>query len=141
MPPIRSRLIKTCLPVFVLALFGCTAQPSVAPPPAPARQPETARPVAGEAEPRRSFEVTATAYNSAGSRTTSTGKRLEHGHRVIAVSADLLNGGLPYGSEVRIEGLPDTYTVADVMPSRWRRRMRRRFGPWCGCSSMRRLRP
>lgn len=81
------------------------------------------------AEPDHLLEVTATAYTSHPEQTwgdpfeAAWGDRLGDGVRGIAVSRDLLRAGLERGTEVRIEGLPGTYTVLDKMHGRWRRRI------------------
>lgn len=66
--------------------------------------------------------VHATAYNSTPEQTqgdprlTASGVRLEPGMRVIAVSPDLAERGLAFGTKVRIEGMPGTWEVVDRMP-------------------------
>jgi 3D (Asp-Asp-Asp) domain-containing protein len=76
-----------------------------------------------------SLEVTATAFNSVRSQTrgdptlTAWGVRLEPGMKVIAVSRDLIREGLTNGVEVKIEGLPGTYAVADKLNRRFVRRI------------------
>jgi len=73
--------------------------------------------------------VTASAYNSLPKQTnehpsrTAWGDELRPGMKAIAVSRDLLQAGLSYGSWVRIEGLPGRYRVLDKMHSRWSRKI------------------
>lgn len=80
-------------------------------------------------EPRRSIEVTATAYTSRVSETSGDpyraawNNKLSPGEKAIAVSRDLLKLGLTNGAAVEIEGLPGVYTVRDKMNKRWRRRI------------------
>ncbi len=76
------------------------------------------------------MEVTATAYNSLPEQThaehpdiTAWGDKLKPGIKGIAVSRDLLNMGLTYNTEVKIEGLSGTYTVLDKMNKRWTKRI------------------
>jgi 3D (Asp-Asp-Asp) domain-containing protein len=107
---------------FLLALLaeGCApfARPAL-PPPAP-------RPPAPTV---RELEVTATAYNSHPSQTegdsnqTASGELLRPGLRALAVSDDLFQSGLGFGSRVEIEGLPGEWIVMDRMHSRWRRKI------------------
>lgn len=79
--------------------------------------------------PNRSLTVTATAYNSTLAQTnaqpgvTAFGDTLLPGVKAIAVSRDLLDSGLTYGTEVRIDSLPGTYRVMDKMNRRWRRKI------------------
>lgn len=75
---------------------------------------------------KKSMEVTATAYNSLAAQThrdhpaiTAWGDTLKPGMKAIAVSRDLIDSGLIYGTEVKIEGLKGTYTVRDKMNKRW----------------------
>ena len=73
--------------------------------------------------------VTATAYNSVASQTDDTpdvaawGDSLKPGMKTIAVSRDLLEMGLSYGSSVRIDGMEGEYVVLDKMAKRWRKRI------------------
>ena len=75
------------------------------------------------------MEVTATAYNSHKSQTqgdpniTAWGDTLKPGMKAIAVSRDLIQKGLTSGVKVKIEGLPDTYTVRDKMNRRWKEKI------------------
>lgn len=78
----------------------------------------------------KSMEVTATAYNSLAAQThrdhpalTAWGDTLKPGMKAIAVSRDLIDSGLIYGTEVKIEGLKGTYTVRDKMNKRWNRKI------------------
>jgi 3D (Asp-Asp-Asp) domain-containing protein len=76
--------------------------------------------------PQITLRVTASAYNSLREQTddtpqlTSSGVLLEPGMRVIAVSPDLLEMGLDYGTLVEIEGLSGEWRIVDRMASRWR---------------------
>ncbi len=70
--------------------------------------------------------VTATAYNSVEAQTkkgnpylTAWGDALKPGEKAIAVSRDLIEEGLGYAQEVKIEGLSGTYVVKDKMNKRW----------------------
>jgi 3D (Asp-Asp-Asp) domain-containing protein len=73
--------------------------------------------------------VTATAYNATAAQTnsqpaiTAFGDTLRPGIKAIAVSRDLLDSGLVYGTSVQIEGLPGTYQVMDKMARRWRKKI------------------
>ena len=66
--------------------------------------------------------VRATAYNSTPAQTqgdprlTASGVRLEPGMRALAVSPDLAERGLDFGTRVRIDGVPGTWEVLDRMP-------------------------
>ena len=78
----------------------------------------------------KSMEVTATAYNSLAAQThkdhpalTAWGDTLKPGMKAIAVSRDLIDSGLTYGTEVEIEGLEGTYTVRDKMNKRWNQKI------------------
>ena len=78
----------------------------------------------------KTIEVTATAYNSlekqtkkGDSKTTAWGTELEPGMKAIAVSRDLIEQGLDFDTEVKIEGLPGTYRVVDKMNKRWNNRI------------------
>ncbi len=81
------------------------------------------------AQADRTLEVTATAYNSLpdqgqGDPTIAAwGAKLRPGMKAIAVSRDLIQLGLTNGVEVRIDGLPGTYTVLDKTAKRWKRRI------------------
>lgn len=73
------------------------------------------------------LEVTATAFNSTRAQTdgnpfdTACGVKLQPGERVIAVSPDLAEQGLVCGTELRIDGMEGTWTVADVTSARHQR--------------------
>ena len=73
------------------------------------------------------LDVTASAYNSLPEQTdetphlTASGTTLRPGMRVIAVSPDLLEMGLRYGTLVEIEGFSGEWRVVDRMANRWRR--------------------
>jgi 3D (Asp-Asp-Asp) domain-containing protein len=77
----------------------------------------------------KTFRVTATAYNSLAYQTSSEpnitafGDRLKPGLRYIAVSRDLLDSGLVYNTQVKIEGFDSLFTVKDKMNKRWRKRI------------------
>jgi 3D (Asp-Asp-Asp) domain-containing protein len=77
----------------------------------------------------QNLEVTATAYNSVpgqglGDPTiTAWGDKLKPGMHVIGVSPDLVEMGLDHGTEVRIDGLSEVYTVMDKTNSRFQRRI------------------
>lgn len=78
---------------------------------------------------QKSFNVTATAYNSLAYQTSSNpnitafGDSLIPGKRYIAVSRDLLDSGLVHNTEVKIEGFDSTFLVKDKMNRRWRKRI------------------
>src|SRR5262245_31259000 len=73
------------------------------------------------------LQVDASAYNSLPAQTdetprlTASGVLLKPGMQVIAVSPDLLDMGLSYGTVVEIEGLAGEWRVVDRMANRWRR--------------------
>lgn len=75
------------------------------------------------------LKVTATAYTSATNQTDATpflaawNNKIKPGDRIIAVSRDLLKGGLKNGSKVKISGLKGYYTVRDKMNKRWNRKI------------------
>lgn len=68
--------------------------------------------------------VTATAFNSTRAQTdsrpteTACGDKLKIGSRVIAVSRDLSDQGLVCGTQVKIEGFDEPWTVADLTAAR-----------------------
>lgn len=76
-----------------------------------------------------SLAVTATAYTSHPHETDDTpvltawGDTLKPGMKAIAVSRDLIDKGLTYGTKVSIEGVSGTYTVRDKMHKRWHRKI------------------
>jgi 3D (Asp-Asp-Asp) domain-containing protein len=116
--PARAPVVALSL-VLLAGLPGCALfrRPSAPPvPPAPPRANE--------------LDVTATAYNSLPDQTgpgdprlTASGTTLEPGMRVVAVSDDLYEMGLRFGTRVWIEGMPGEWRVEDRMASRWRRRI------------------
>ena len=77
----------------------------------------------------KSFQVTATAYNSLAYQTSSNpnitayGDSLKPGLRYIAVSRDLLDSGLVHNTKVKIQGFDSLFTVKDKMNRRWRKRI------------------
>ncbi len=77
----------------------------------------------------KTFQVTATAYNSLAYQTDSSpnitafGDSLKPGKRYIAVSRDLLDSGLVHNTEVKIEGFDSLFMVKDKMNRRWRKRI------------------
>jgi 3D (Asp-Asp-Asp) domain-containing protein len=108
--------------VALLAAASCVTGPGPASrraPPSPAHVPPAAH----------ELEVTATAYNSLPAQgegdptLTASGRHLEPGMRALAVSPDLLEAGLDYGTHVHVEGLPGEWVVLDRMAPRWRRRI------------------
>lgn len=83
----------------------------------------------GAMRPDHTMSVTASAYNSTPAQTDENpndgawGDLITPGMQVIAVSPDLVDAGLTRGTELRIEGLPGTWTVLDRTASRHRRRI------------------
>ena len=77
----------------------------------------------------RSMKVTATAYNSLSGQTSghpseaAWGDTLKPGMKAVAVSRDLLDSGLTYGTKIKIEGLKGTYVVRDKMNARWTKKI------------------
>src|SRR5690606_36954924 len=75
------------------------------------------------------LEVTATAYNSFASQTSSNpnitawGDSLVPGKKYIAVSRDLIRMGLTHNTPVRLEGFEGVYWVKDKMHPRWKMRI------------------
>lgn len=74
--------------------------------------------------------VTATAFNSLPGQgagddhsLAAWGDTLVPGMKAIAVSRDLLEQGLDYGTPVRIEGLDGIWYVRDKMHRRWRNKI------------------
>jgi len=100
--------------LLVLLASGCAVLRPAPPPPSPA--------------PRgvHELEVDATAFNSLAGQTdaqphvTASGERLRPGLRALAVSADLEEAGLTFGTRVEIEGYGE-WIVLDRMAPRWRR--------------------
>ncbi len=100
---------------LVLLVSGCASL--VRPPPSvPAPAPRGVR----------ELQVDATAFNSLEGQTdgeprlTASGERLRPGVRALAVSADLEEAGLTFGTRVEIEGYGE-WVVLDRMAPRWRR--------------------
>lgn len=78
----------------------------------------------------QSTTVTATAYNTTEAQTkkgnmglAAWGDQLVPGMRAIAVSRDLIEKGLRHEAQVKIEGLPGTWTVRDKMNKRWQNKI------------------
>jgi len=82
-----------------------------------------------EKQEQRTMEVTATAYNSLRGQTLGNpteaawGDTLKPGMKAIAVSRDLIDSGLTYGTKVEIENLPGKYIVRDKMNARWTKKI------------------
>lgn len=118
---------------FVLSLIaGCNSNTPSSPRTEPAAPSAERVPSAGAEANAGHWErlkVTATAYNSVESQTSSHpfvgawGNKLVPGMKGIAVSRDLLDMGLHHNSRVHIEGLEGEYSVVDVMNKRWRMRI------------------
>jgi 3D (Asp-Asp-Asp) domain-containing protein len=74
------------------------------------------------------MQVDATAFNSLAAQTdsqphlTASGERLRPGLRALAVSADLEELGLTFGTTVEIDGYGE-WVVLDRMAARWRRKI------------------
>jgi 3D (Asp-Asp-Asp) domain-containing protein len=118
----RSRVIV----VGALVLAGCATQaPPRAPPPQPPPAPAPAPPPPPEA---RELEVSATAFNSVAEQTDgqprlmASGAPLRPGLRALAVSRDLEQAGLVFGTRVEIDGYGE-WVVLDRMAARWRRKI------------------
>src|SRR5690606_29514780 len=115
MPPVTPlrtvRLALVAGAVLALSIVATCAAPRREAP-----EPERAAP------PARSAVVTATAYTSHPEQTqgdpfeTASGETLRPGMRVLAVSPDLLEAGLDFGTRVRIEGQDGEWTVRDRLP-------------------------
>ncbi|MDA3920279.1 MAG: hypothetical protein PF501_06325 [Salinisphaera sp.] len=78
----------------------------------------------------KTMEVTATSFTLAPDETkahdvgvSASGHVLKPRSKAIAVSRDLLKKGLSFGTKVKIENLPGTYTVRDKMHRRWRKKI------------------
>lgn len=77
----------------------------------------------------KSFQVTATAYNSLAYQTSSNphitafGDSLKPGLPYVAVSRDLLDSGLVHNTKLKIEGFDGIFIVKDKMNRRWRKRI------------------
>jgi 3D (Asp-Asp-Asp) domain-containing protein len=102
-----------CAGGAALALAVACARPArERPPEAPAAKPA----------PATSALVTASAYTSHPDQTdgdpfvTASGRRLEPGMRALAVSGDLFEAGLDFGTRVRVEGMEGEWVVLDRMP-------------------------
>src|SRR5690606_4913177 len=113
MPPVTPlrtvRLALVAGAVLALSIVATCA--------APRREaPERAGPRA------RGGGVPARAYTSHPEQTqgdpfeTASGETLRPGMRVLAVSPDLLEAGLDFGTRVRIEGQDGEWTVRDRLP-------------------------
>lgn len=82
-----------------------------------------------ESQPVQTLEVTATAYNSLRGQTLGNpteaawGDTLKPGMKAVAVSRDLIDSGLTYGTKVRIDDLPGEYVVRDKMNARWTKKI------------------
>ena len=113
-----ASLSSVSLAVLLATACAHFARSSV-PPPAPAPP----APLAHE------LDVTASAYNSTPEQTdghpklTASGDTLRPGLRALAVSDDLFDAGLGFGTRVEIEGLPGEWVVLDRMHSRWKRKI------------------
>jgi 3D (Asp-Asp-Asp) domain-containing protein len=74
------------------------------------------------------MQVDATAFNSLAGQTdaqphlTASGERLRPGLRALAVSTDLEELGLTFGTRVEIDGYGE-WIVLDRMARRWRRKI------------------
>lgn len=77
----------------------------------------------------KSVRVTATAYNSVpgqgvgNPRLTAWGDTLNPEVQSIAISRDLLEQGLDYGTPVKIKGLEGIFVVNDKMHWRWEKKI------------------
>ncbi|MFW6224635.1 MAG: hypothetical protein ACOC4B_00030 [Bacteroidota bacterium] len=86
-------------------------------------------PACDKGRDEKQLEVTVTAYNSYQYQTsgnpaiTAWGDTLKPGMKSIAVSRDLIDSGLTYGTSVKIEGLPGKYVVRDKMNRRWAKKI------------------
>jgi 3D (Asp-Asp-Asp) domain-containing protein len=123
----RASFSRLAPALALLAGAGCatpwSATTALEPEPPAASEPAPTSP------PERELRVLASAYNSLrgqgqGDATIAAwGDRLRPGMLAIAVSRDLLDLGLGYGTRVRIEGLDGEYVVLDKMHRRWRRKI------------------
>ena len=77
----------------------------------------------------KQLEVSASAYNSLKGQTVGNpsiaawGDTLKPGMKVIAVSRDLIDSGLVYGTKVKIKGFSGEYTVRDKMHYRMKNKI------------------
>lgn len=77
----------------------------------------------------KSIVVTASAYNSLESQgvgdpsITAWGDTLDIGVKSVAVSRDLLQRGIDYGTSIKIKGLDGVYIVNDKMHRRWKNKI------------------
>ncbi|MCF8331237.1 MAG: 3D domain-containing protein [Bacteroidales bacterium] len=78
----------------------------------------------------KTINVKATAYNSLPGQThqdhsniTAWGDTLTPGMKIIAVSRNLIDSGLTYKTNVKIEELEGQYIVLDKMHYRWKNRI------------------
>ena len=114
---------RRCLALALALLAAGCATRSAVPPAAPA-PPPAPHPAAAA----RELRVTATAFNSVPSQTdgqphlTASGERLRPGLRALAVSRDLEQAGLTFGTHVEVEGHGE-WVVLDRMAPRWRRKI------------------
>lgn len=114
-------MLRVLAVATLVAAAGCASvRPSV-PPPAPA--PPAPAPLA------RELTVTASAYNSLAEQTdghphlTASGETLRPGVRALAVSDDLFEAGLDFGTRVEVEGLAGEWIVMDRMNARWKHKI------------------
>lgn len=121
-PEPMHRTFPSCVLVAGLALgLACASE-------------RAAKPAPGARPGARSAVVTASAYTSHPEQTqgdpflTASGRRLEPGMRALAVSEDLFEAGLAFGTRVRIEGVEGEWIVIDRMPSGRRRAIDLWFG-------------
>ena len=77
----------------------------------------------------KSIEVTASAYNSlvgqgvGNPSITAWGDTLNPGMKSVAISRDLLQLGMDYGTPVKIKGLDGVFIVNDKMHPRWEKKI------------------
>lgn len=77
----------------------------------------------------KSIKVTATAYNSLRSQTSSKpnitawGDTLKPGMKCVAVSRDLITLGIKHNTQIKIKGLEGIFIVNDKMNKKWRNRI------------------
>ncbi len=154
--PLRHLAALPCLLVLAAVLCGCAAtggnSPAsltahVAPRPGKTfasgpsdcfdlgRSDDPDRLFGAACPPRKSLEVKAKAYVSHGRVKKKTGyprgawgDTLTPDVKAIAVSPDLVDAGLGYGTRLTIEGLPGEYQVLDLMHGRWRKTIDVYFG-------------